>query len=130
MEAIEVTRKFSPIILAYEGDAVYELMVRTHLITHGDGSVNTFHKRAAQFVSAAAQSKFMELLEPMLTAEELEIYHRGRNAKSHSRPKNADMIAYRRATGFECLFGFLHLCGREERLGELFEYILSHGVNY
>ncbi len=129
MESIEVIRKYSPLILAYEGDAVYELMVRTHLLTHFEGTVNAFHKKASEFVSAAAQSRFMELLEPMLNQEELEIYHRGRNAKSHSRPKNADMIAYRRATGFECLFGFLHLCERKERLEELFEYILTHGAN-
>ncbi len=130
MEKTQVIRNFSPIILAYEGDAVYELMVRTHLITHGDGSVNAFHKRASAFVSAAAQSAFMEFLEPMLTEEELEIYHRGRNAKSHSRPKNADMIAYRRATGFECLFGFLHLSGQQQRLQQLFDYILEQGANY
>ncbi|MBQ6946667.1 MAG: ribonuclease III [Clostridia bacterium] len=125
MDTIEVRRKFSPLALAYEGDAVYELLVRTHLLTHGDGTVNTLHKQASTFVSAAAQSAFMEHLEPLLSEEELEIYHRGRNAKSHSRPKNADMIVYRRATGFEALFGFLHLCGREERTRELFEEILA-----
>ena len=129
MDQIEVNRKFSPIILAYEGDAAYELMVRTYLLTKGDASVNTLHKRAAEFVSAAAQSSIMEFLEPILEPDELEIYHRGRNAKSHSRPKNADMIAYRRATGFEALFGYLHLCGKGERMEQLFEYILSHRTN-
>ena len=129
MDEVQVKREFSPIILAYEGDAVYELMVRTYLLNEATCSVNTLHKRAAAFVSAAAQSSFMEFLEPILTDQELEIYHRGRNAKSHSRPKNADMIAYRRATGFEALFGFLHLCGRTERLEELFDYILSHRAN-
>lgn len=125
MEAIEVMRNYSPLALAYQGDAVYELMVRTYLLTKEEGSVNTLHKRAAAFVSAAAQSRFMETLEPKLSEEELDVYHRGRNAKSHSRPKNAEMIAYRRATGFEALFGFLYLCGREERLEELFDEILE-----
>ena len=125
MEICEAKR-ISALILAYEGDAVYELKVRTYLLTHADGNVNALHRKASAFVSAAAQSDFMEFLEPILTEEELEIYHRGRNAKSHSRPKNADMIAYRRATGFECLFGFLHLSEQKERIDYLFDYILSH----
>lgn len=119
-------RRISPLILAYEGDAVYELKVRTYLLEHEDGNVNGLHRKASAFVSAAAQSGFMEFLEPILTEEELEIYHRGRNAKSHSRPKNAEMIAYRRATGLECLFGYLHLSGQRERVDELFDYILTH----
>ncbi len=121
----EQARRISPLILAYEGDAVYELKVRSFLLENSDGNVNSLHRKAAAFVSAAAQSALMEVLEPILSEEEVEIYHRGRNAKSHSRPKNADMIAYRRATGFECLFGFLHLSGQTERIDELFEYILG-----
>lgn len=123
---ISQARRISPLILAYEGDAVYELMVRTYLLNNADGNVNALHRKASEFVSAAAQSAFMEILEPILTEEEMEIYHRGRNAKSHSRPKNAEMIAYRRATGFECLFGFLHLSGQTTRIDELFDYILTH----
>lgn len=119
-------RRVSPLVLAYEGDAAYELKVRTFLLEHSDGNVNTLHRKASEFVSAAAQSAFMEFLEPVLSEEEIEIYHRGRNAKSHSRPKNAEMICYRRATGFECLFGFLYLSGQTERIEQLFEYILTH----
>ena len=121
----EQARRISPLILAYEGDAIYELKVRTHLLETADGNVNALHRKASAFVSAAAQSAFMEFLEPILSEEEVEIYHRGRNAKSHSRPKNADMIAYRRATGFECLFGFLYLSEQRERIDELFSYILE-----
>lgn len=121
----EQARRISPLILAYEGDAIYELKVRTHLLETADGNVNALHRKASAFVSAAAQSAFMEFLEPILSEEEVEIYHRGRNAKSHSRPKNADMIAYRRATGFECLFGFLYLSEQGERIDELFSYILE-----
>lgn len=126
---ISQARRISPLTLAYEGDAVYELKVRTYLLYNADGSVNTLHRLAGKFVSASAQSDFMEFLEPILTETELEIYHRGRNAKSHSRPKNADMICYRRATGLECLFGFLHLTGQNERIDELFDYILTHRAN-
>ena len=121
----EQARRISPLILAYEGDAIYELKVRTYLLENADGNVNALHKKAAAFVSAAAQSAFMEFLEPVLSEDEVEIYHRGRNAKSHSRPKNAEMIAYRRATGFECLFGFLYLSGQTERIDQLFALILE-----
>ncbi len=118
-------RRISPLILAYEGDAVYELKVRTFLLGQKEYNVNTLHRLASKFVSAAAQSRLMEKLEPMLSEEEQEIYHRGRNAKSHSRPKNAEMIEYRRATGFECLFGYLHLSGQTERIDYLFEQIAA-----
>ena len=119
----EEVRRISPLILAYEGDAIYELKVRTYLLEQSESNVNTLHRLASRFVSAAAQSRLMEILEPVLNEEELEIYHRGRNAKSHSRPKNAEMIEYRRATGFECLFGYLYLSGQNERLDALFELI-------
>lgn len=121
----EEARRISPLILAYEGDAVYELKVRTFLLGQKEYNVNTLHHLASQFVSAAAQSKLMETLEGILSEEEQEIYHRGRNAKSHSRPKNAEMIEYRRATGFECLFGYLHLSEQYERIDELFAHILA-----
>ncbi len=119
----EEVRRISPLILAYEGDAIYELKVRTYLLEQSESNVNTLHRLASRFVSAAAQSRLMEILEPVLNEEEVEIYHRGRNAKSHSRPKNAEMIEYRRATGFECLFGYLYLSGQNERLDDLFELI-------
>ncbi len=125
MDAMDVIRNFSPLVLAYEGDAVYELLVRTHLLETKRCSVNNLHKEAKAFVCAAAQSAAMELLEPVLTEEEADIFRRGRNAKSYSHPKNADVISYRRATGLEAVFGFLHLCGRERRIHELFEYILA-----
>lgn len=124
----EEVRRISPLILAYEGDAIYELKVRTYLLEQSESNVNTLHRLASRFVSAAAQSRLMEILEPVLTEEELEIYHRGRNAKSHSRPKNAEMIEYRRATGFECLFGFLYLSGQMERIDELFELIAADNL--
>ncbi len=121
-------RRISPLILAYEGDAIYELKVRTYLLEQSDSNVNTLHRLASRFVSAAAQSRLMEILEPVLNEEELEIYHRGRNAKSHSRPKNAEMIEYRRATGFECLFGYLYLSGQSERIDALFELITADNL--
>lgn len=124
----EEVRRISPLILAYEGDAIYELKVRTYLLGQSESNVNTLHRLASRFVSAAAQSRLMEILEPVLNEEELEIYHRGRNAKSHSRPKNAEMIEYRRATGFECLFGFLYLSGQMARIDELFELITADNL--
>ncbi len=122
-------RRLPALVLAYEGDAVYELKVRTHLLETSDGTVNALHRKASRFVSAAAQSECMEFLEPILSEAERDIYHRGRNAKSHSRPKNADMICYRRATGFECLFGYLYLSEQYQRIDTLFGYILEHRAN-
>lgn len=129
MDEQQVISRYSPLALAYEGDAVYEVLVRTYLLTNGGGSVNQLHRTAKQFVSAEAQSAFMEHLEDKLTETEAEVYRRGRNAKSHSHPKNSDVITYRRATGFECVFGFLHLTGQQDRIKELFEYICAERTN-
>lgn len=125
MEPTEIIRAYSSMALAYIGDAAYEILVRDHLARSGE-PVNTLHRKAKEFVSAAAQSSFMEFLEPLLTEEEAEVYRRGRNAKSHSHPKNAEIVAYRRATGFEALFGYLYLAGKDDRQRQLFEYILEH----
>lgn len=121
----EVIRKFSSLALAYEGDAVYETYVRSYLLTQTPMPVNRLHQTAKEFVSAKAQSEFMEFIEPILTEQECAVYHRGRNAKSHSHPKNAEIVSYRRATGFEALFGFWHLSGDTAREQEIFDYILS-----
>ena len=95
--------------LAYIGDGVYELVIRTILVKHGNCPVNQLHTRASSLVKASAQSAMMEILEPMLTPEELAVYKRGRNAHSPTMAKHATMADYRRATGFEALMGYLYL---------------------
>ncbi len=112
-------RTYSPLTLAYIGDAIYDLVIRTMLIMRGNSQVNKLHKRASNFVKAAAQKQIMEVLEPLLTPQEHSYYKRGRNAKSFTTAKNASIVEYRVATGFEALLGFLYLTGQMERLMEL-----------
>ena len=102
-------RSYSPLTLAYIGDGVYELIIRTILVKKGICPVNRLHKKASSLVKAAAQSGIMEIIEKELTPEELSVYRRGRNAHSPTMAKHATMADYRRATGFEALMGYLYL---------------------
>lgn len=111
---------FPPLVLAYIGDGVYELYVRSRIITeHSDMPPHKLHKLSTTCVKATAQSHSMVFIEPILSEEELAVYKRGRNAKSATVPKNADVTAYRRATGFEALIGYLYLKKESERLEEI-----------
>lgn len=112
-------RSYSPLTLAYIGDGVYELIIRTILVKRGNRPVNQLHKQASSLVKAAAQSAMMETLEPLLTEEEKSVYKRGRNAHSTTMAKHATMADYRRATGFEALLGYLYLKEDFARLVEL-----------
>ena len=96
-------RSYSPLTLAYIGDGIYELIIRTILVKKGNCPVNRLHKKASSLVKAAAQSGIMEIIEKELTPEELSVYRRGRNAHSPTMAKHATMADYRRATGFEAL---------------------------
>ncbi|MEE0956045.1 MAG: ribonuclease III domain-containing protein [Eubacterium sp.] len=109
----------SPLTLAYIGDAFYEIIVRTVLVRQADRSVNKLHRAASALVKAEKQSEMIGILEPMLTDAEQEVYHRGRNAKSYTKAKNASIVDYRRATGFEAVMGYLFLKGEISRAVEL-----------
>lgn len=113
-------RTYSPLTLAYIGDAVYELVIRTLLVKHGNAQTNWLHKKASSLVKASAQAEMIEKLLPVLTEEEEAVYRRGRNAKSYTMAKNATMSDYRKATGFEALMGYLYL---KEDLGRMIELI-------
>ena len=102
-------RSYSPLTLAYIGDGVYELIIRTILVKKGNCPVNRLHKKASSLVKAGAQSAIMGVIEEELTPEELSVYRRGRNAHSPTMAKHATMADYRRATGFEALMGYLYL---------------------
>ena len=102
-------RSYSPLTLAYIGDGVYELIIRTILVKKGNCPVNRLHKKASSLVKAGAQSAIMEVIEEELTPEELSVYRRGRNAHSPTMAKHETMSDYRRATGFEALMGYLYL---------------------
>lgn len=109
-------RSYSPLTLAYIGDGVYELIVRTILVKKGNCPVNRLHKKASSLVKASAQSAIIEKIEEELTQEEHDIYRRGRNAHSPTMAKHATMADYRRATGFEALMGYLYLKQDFERM--------------
>ncbi len=112
-------RTYSPLTLAYLGDAVYELMIRTMVTTQGNAQVNKLHKKSTELVKASSQAQLMFKVMDLLSEEEQTIYKRGRNAKSTTIAKNASMSDYRTATGFEALCGYLYLTGRMDRLAEL-----------
>ena len=112
-------RNYSPLTLAYIGDGVYELVIRTILVKKGNCPVNRLHKKASSLVKAGAQSAIMEVIEEKLTPEELSVYRRGRNAHSPTMAKHATMADYRRATGFEALMGYLYLKDDFSRIIEL-----------
>ena len=119
-------RQLSPLTLAFMGDAVYELMVRERLMAQGSMPVGKLHKKAVEYVRAGYQARGYDYLEPLLTQEEADIMRRGRNNSAVHPPKNADMAEYRKATGVEALFGYLHLCGSTERQRELFSLLTEH----
>ena len=117
-------RTYSPLTLAYIGDAIFELVVRTILVERKNMQPEKLHKAATKIVKAETQSLMIEGLKEELTEEELAVFKRGRNAKAVTRAKNASMSDYRRATGFEALMGYLYLKGDIERMIRL----ISMGV--
>ncbi|MEG1501213.1 MAG: ribonuclease III domain-containing protein [Clostridiales bacterium] len=111
--------------LAYVGDAVFELMVRQHFLAQGFLKSGQLHKKAISLVCAKRQSLLANHVEKLLTDEELNIYKRGRNAKSGHQPPNVPVTDYRRATGIEALVGFLYLKKDEQRLVWLFDVLFE-----
>ncbi|WP_102834449.1 Mini-ribonuclease 3 [Clostridioides difficile] len=124
MEKTELVT-MSPLVLAYLGDTVYETYIREYLIRQNtQRKVNDLHKLAIKYVKAKAQATIIHEIEIELTEEESKIYKRGRNQKSKTSPKNADIIDYKHATGFEALVGYLYLNNEIERL----QYIINKGI--
>lgn len=112
-------KEFSPLVLAYIGDAVYELMIRSILVSRGNRPVNKLNKDATSLVKAGAQSEIVKLISDKLSEEEYTVFKRGRNSSPHTMAKNASMTDYKYATGFEALIGFLYLDNRCDRVLEL-----------
>ena len=111
--------QMSPLVWAYMGDAVYEKYIREYVIRQGLCKNGLLHKKSIKYVSANGQVKILQRIEEKLTEEELDIVRRGRNSNPHSHAKNADIVDYKYATGFEALIGYLYLCERYERLDEI-----------
>ena len=112
-------RTYSPLTLAYIGDAVFDLVIRSILVNRGNTAVNNLHKKTSAIVKAPSQSAIAAAIMEDLTAEEKDIYRRGRNSKPHTKAKNASTMEYLEATGFEAVMGFLYLTGDMDRAMEL-----------
>ena len=121
-------RTYSPLVLAYIGDAVYELLIRTKVINHGSMQVNKMHKKSASLVKAETQANIIKAIQDDLTEEELAVFRRGRNAQVHSIPSHASRAQYSTATALEALFGWLYLSGQRQRASDLFETMMEDEV--
>ena len=115
---------YSPLTLAYLGDAVYEMVIRTICVKRANMQTQKLHRKVTGYVSAKAQAKMMDALIGELTEEEESIYRRGRNSKPYTKAKNASMEEYLKATGFEALVGYLYLQKEYERMNAL----IAHGI--
>ena len=120
---------YSPLVLAYIGDAIYEAYVRCSIVSTANMPVHKLHKTATGFVKAKAQSDLMEKMMPLLTEEEMAVFKRGRNAKSATTPKHADIVDYRRATGLEALIGYLYIVGKKDRLIALLDSCIDFNTH-
>lgn len=118
MEEVDVST-YSPLTLAYIGDGIYDLIIRSIVVNHGNKQVNKLHKETSSLVQASTQSLMMRTMQEHLTEEEHAIYKRGRNAKSITPAKNQSVTDYRRATGFEALLGYLYLKKEWKRMLDL-----------
>ncbi|RKM55640.1 ribonuclease III [Butyrivibrio sp. X503] len=114
-------RTYSPLTLAYIGDAVFDVIIRSILVNKGNTAVNKLHKRASDIVKAGTQAAFIKALMDNLTEEEADVYRRGRNSKPHTKAKNATTMDYLDATGFEAVIGYLYLTDNMDRICELIE---------
>ena len=118
MEEVDVST-YSPLALAYIGDCIYDLIIRSLVVNKGNKQVNKLHLETSSFVQASTQSRMMRAMQECLTEEERAIYKRGRNAKSVTPAKNQSVTDYRRATGFEALLGYLYLKKEWKRMLDL-----------
>ena len=110
---------YSPLVLAYVGDTVFDLMIKSMVVNEGNRQVQKIHERASRYVQASAQSQMMRVSQPLLSEEEHAVFRRGRNTKSVTPAKNQSITDYRRATGFEALVGYLYLKKEYGRLVQL-----------
>ncbi len=118
-------RTYSPLTLAFLGDCVYDIIIRTVVVERGNRAPQGLHKKKSYLVNAKTQKELIESIQDLLTPEEEDIYRRGRNAKSYTTAKNASVGDYRKATGFEALLGYLYLDDQMDRV----MYLVKEGLN-
>ena len=121
-------RSYSPLTLAYIGDCIYEIIIRTVVVERGNKSPQSLHKTVTKYVKAETQCELFQVLQDELTEEEMAVMRRGRNAKSFTTAKNASVGDYRKASGLEALFGYLYLTGQTERAVTLLKNGLGKSV--
>ena len=117
---------YSPLALAFLGDAVFEIYVREHILALANSSVDSLHRKAVKFVKASAQCEIYDAMEYLLTEKEIKIFKRGRNAKSNSKAKSSTVAEYKKATGFETLLGYLHINKQFDRI----KYLLDNSIKF
>lgn len=117
-------RTYSPLTLAFIGDCIFDLIVRTVVVERANAAPNSLHKAKSRLVKAETQALMAESIQEDLTEEEMAVYRRGRNAKSYTTAKNASIGDYRKATGLEALYGYLYLTNQMERILELIKISL------
>ena len=115
-----IKRNYSPLVLAYLGDSYYETLAREYIIFDGNCIVSKLNEQIKELITAVSQSKIVDIILPHLDETEIWFYKTGRNARNTHHAKSADAVEYRRATGLECLFGYLYLSEKHERARELF----------
>ncbi len=118
-------RTYSPLTLAYIGDGIFDVVIRSIVVGRGNTPVNQLHHKTSHIVKAHSQAMMAEVLLDEMTDTEKDIYRRGRNAKSHTMAKNATVMDYRSATGFEALMGYLYLTDEMDRILELISIALE-----
>lgn len=118
-------RTYSPLTLAFLGDCVYDIIIRTVVVERGNRAPQGLHKKKSYLVNAKTQKELIESIQDLLTSEEEDVYRRGRNAKSYTTAKNASVGDYRKATGFEALLGYLYLNDKMDRV----LFLVKEGLN-
>lgn len=125
MDSQVISSTYSPLAFAYIGDSVFDLLIKRRFVEKSNMQPEKYHKRVTAIVCAKCQAAFMDSKKDLLSEEELEMFRRGRNAKSHSKAKNASLAEYKKATGFEAMIGYLYLSGRTDRLEEIVDAIME-----
>ena len=120
-----IKRNYSALVLAYLGDSFYETLAREYVVADGDCVVSKLNETIKDYITAVSQSRIAGVLEDRLDETEMWFFKHGRNARNTHHSKSADAVAYRRATGLECLFGYFYLSGKIERARELFMYAVQ-----
>ena len=124
----EVSASYSPLALAYIGDSVYDLRVKSYFVFNSNMQPEKYHRRVSAIVSANAQAEFIKNYMDNLTEEEKAVYKRGRNTSPHTKAKNASLENYLMATGFESVIGYLYLSGQNDRLCEIIDASMEKHV--